>query len=98
MVNIQRIFIENVIGLVRQFQLLKLLKDINLEDMLKNLGVRMVIIGLQMIEKAFVFSLNHMKVYNPVYGKYKYFPPDEKMKTTVRMWPSYEELVEKYSK
>ena len=32
------------------------------------------------------------------YGEYKYFPPDEKMKTTVRMWPSYEELVEKYSK
>ena len=24
-------------------------------------------------EKAFVFSLNHMKVYNPVYGKYKYY-------------------------
>jgi len=26
------------------------------------------------------------------FGEYKYFPPDEKMKTTVRMWPSYEEL------
>ena len=24
-------------------------------------------------ENAFVFSLNHMKVYNPVYGKYKYY-------------------------
>lgn len=55
MVNIQRIFIENVIGLVRQFQLLKLLKDINLEDMLKNLGVRMVIIGLQMMKRHLFF-------------------------------------------
>ena len=24
-------------------------------------------------EKAFVFSLNHMKIYNPIYGKYKYY-------------------------
>ena len=24
-------------------------------------------------ENAFVFSLNHMKIYNPVYGKEKYF-------------------------
>lgn len=32
------------------------------------------------------------------YGEYKFFPPDEKMRTTVRMCPSYEELVQKYSK
>ncbi|MBR5704029.1 MAG: hypothetical protein IKX45_07255 [Bacteroidales bacterium] len=32
------------------------------------------------------------------YGKYKFFPPDETMRTTVRMYPSYEELVTKYSK
>lgn len=32
------------------------------------------------------------------YGKYKFFPPDETMQTAVRMWPSFEELVAKYSK
>ena len=55
MVNIQRIFIENVMGLVRQFQLLKLLKDINLEDMQKSLGAQKVIIGLQMMKKHLFF-------------------------------------------